>query len=221
MKILRNNIKSNAKAFTLIEMIGVLAVIGILAALLIPKIFDAINSARVNGAAVSINTIKTATADHYAKYGILNSSNGTTLAVTAPITNFDGILVAEQVLDKPLALKIAPSNIFVSLVPVPATNGGAVTAPAASTFATSTTASDWSFDLAASNNPAVNTVAGSVGVVVCLQGILETDAKALNDIIDGPTLGVALGNSPDYLGRVKYTQAVGGLVDVTIYVTHR
>ena len=38
--------RRQSKAFTLIEMIGVLAVIAILAALLIPKIFNAINSAQ-------------------------------------------------------------------------------------------------------------------------------------------------------------------------------
>ena len=49
-----------AKGFTLIEMIGVLAVIAILAALLIPKVFSAINSARVNGVCVNTETVKTA-----------------------------------------------------------------------------------------------------------------------------------------------------------------
>ncbi len=61
MKIsLRNSKTADVKAFTLIEMIGVLAVIGILAALLVPKIFEAINNARINSTAVSIATIKTA-----------------------------------------------------------------------------------------------------------------------------------------------------------------
>jgi prepilin-type N-terminal cleavage/methylation domain-containing protein len=39
---------NNNKGFTLIEMIGVLAVIAILAALLIPKVFQAITEARIN-----------------------------------------------------------------------------------------------------------------------------------------------------------------------------
>src|SRR5204863_216829 len=48
-------------AFTLIEMIGVLAVIALLAALLIPKIFESINNARIGQAVLSCQTIKTAT----------------------------------------------------------------------------------------------------------------------------------------------------------------
>jgi prepilin-type N-terminal cleavage/methylation domain-containing protein len=59
--------KRKAQAFTLIEMIGVLAVIAILAALLIPKVFEAINNSRINNAAVSYNTVKAALSDHYAK----------------------------------------------------------------------------------------------------------------------------------------------------------
>src|SRR6266498_5403892 len=78
--------KKEAKAFTLIEMIGVLAVIAILAALLIPKIFEAINNARVNNALVSYNTVKTAVMDHYAKYGAIDrTTNGATIpAGTSP-----------------------------------------------------------------------------------------------------------------------------------------
>ena len=81
MKIISNQRKSS-QAFTLIEMIGVLAVIAILASMLIPKIFEAINNSKINNAAVSYNTVKTALADHYAKWGSLLSSNGTVYQFT-------------------------------------------------------------------------------------------------------------------------------------------
>src|SRR5437762_8835164 len=89
--------KPNLRGFTLIEMIGVLAVIAILASLLIPKIYEAINNARISNTALSYNTVKTALADHYAKYGSLLSSNGVAMG-TPPgpgSTNFDSIVVAE------------------------------------------------------------------------------------------------------------------------------
>src|SRR5437588_7952676 len=93
--------KSAVNAFTLIEMIGVLAVIAILASMLIPKIFEAINNARINNAAVSYNSVKTALADHYAKWGSLLSSNGTVFATTASVaTNYDKMLVTEGFMDE-------------------------------------------------------------------------------------------------------------------------
>src|SRR3954462_2254282 len=108
--------KSARKAFTLIEMIGVLAVIAILASLLIPKIYEAINNARISNSALSYNTVKTALADHYAKYGSLTSSNGVTIAT--PIPSFDGVLLAEGFLDKPFQVKIGTpgnTNTFVEV----------------------------------------------------------------------------------------------------------
>src|SRR5947199_2833331 len=93
--------KSALGAFTLIEMIGVLAVIAILASLLVPKIYEAINNSRISNSVLSYNTVKTALADHYAKYGSLNSSNGVAL-VSYPCTNLYKVLVTEGFLDKPV-----------------------------------------------------------------------------------------------------------------------
>src|SRR2546427_4084583 len=92
------NHKSNKRAFTLIEMIGVLAVIAILAAVLIPKVFEAINNSRVNNASMSCDTIKTSVADHYAKAGSLNvdASGATPSVLTLPYDHFDGVLIKEQ-----------------------------------------------------------------------------------------------------------------------------
>src|ERR1041385_6590157 len=106
MKTTNPNRRHN-KGFTLIEMIGVLAVIAILAALLIPKIFEAINNSRINNAAVSYNTIKSAVADHYAKYGTLASSNNVPITPGAGESlTFDKVLLTEGFLDKPFVVKI-------------------------------------------------------------------------------------------------------------------
>src|SRR6266498_4285711 len=86
--------KKEAKAFTLIEMISVLAVIAILASLLIPKIYEAINNARISNTTLSYNTVKSALADHYAKFGALTSSNGVTITAGAnEALNFDKVLI--------------------------------------------------------------------------------------------------------------------------------
>ena len=111
--------KRGINAFTLIEMIGVLAVIAILAALLIPKIFEAINNARINNAALSYNTVKSALADHYAKFGSLLSSNGVIITAGQGVaTNFDRVLITESFLDKPFHVKVAAggTNSYVRII---------------------------------------------------------------------------------------------------------
>jgi|SRR5881394_1994651 len=197
----------HTRGFTLIEMIGVLAVIAILAALLVPKIFEAINNARVNNAAVSYNTAKTALADHYAKFGTMLSSNGTPIvAGVGESTNFDKVLVAEAFMDKPFIVKIGDGT------------GNRVEIIPAVTAATAVTAANAGFDLDGSG-VAVNDAPGSVVVWAVIDGVTAGDAKDLNDRIDGPTLGVTTG--ADLKGRVKYADPAGGTTTVYMYISHR
>ncbi len=191
------------KAFTLIEMIGVLAVIAILAALLVPKVFSAINDARVNNACVSIETIKTATADHYGKYGKLNSLFGTN-DLPAPISNYaTNVLMAEELIDKPFSVKIGggdPStNSVIELVQGSSTVGGS-----------------GGYSLDGSGNSSTANAAAVVEAV--MYGVSAQDAKDLNDRIDGQAMGSAV-NQTDSRGRVQY--AAGNPTTVYVYITHR
>ena len=195
MKISLNQ-KAARKAFTLIEMIGVLAVIAILASLLIPKIYEAINNARVNNAIVSYNTVKTAVADHYAKYGALDKS---TNGIALNTARYDLALVTEGFLDKLYLTKVG-STSWVEVVAAP---------PGATAGV--------GFDLAGSG---ANAVAGATLLAeAVIQGVTSSDAKDLNDRLDG-TAGsfiVTLG-SDDLVGRVKWSNAVQ---TAWLYITHR
>ncbi len=196
-------------AFTLIEMIGVLAVIAILAALLIPKVFEAINNSRINNAAISYNTVKTALTDHYAKYGALLSSNGVALtAGTGPATNFDRVLLMESFIDKPFQVKVG-DNV-----------GTRVEIQAGLDPTTVATASNAAYDLDGTSAVPIND-AGPVGASVVqavITGATEQDAKDLNDRLDGPLLGSALATD-DIKGRVKYAATTP--TTIYIYLTHR
>ena len=194
------------EGFTLIEMIGVLAVIAILAALLLPKVFSAINDARVNNAAVSAETIKTAVTDHYGKYGKLNSVFGTNDQTVAQLIAYDKtILMAESLLDKPFATKIAggdPStNSIVHLVA-----GGS-----------ENTAKGFLLD----GNVATTTSNAQFVVEAVLYNVSANDAKDLNDRIDGVALGAGNVTSPDNKGRVEYAAPSAGATDVYLYITGR
>ena len=195
------------RAFTLIEMIGVLAVIAILAALLIPKIFEAINNARVNNAAVSYNTVKSGLADHYAKWGSILSSNGVTVAVGNEPNHFDKVLVSEGFLDKPFHVKIGDGV------------GNHVHVTNAVLISIAPDGANQAYDLDGSAGVNLNDAIGGAVVEAVITGVTELDAKDLNDRIDGVSLGTAVGTS-DFVGRVKYTAGTP-TTTVKIYVTHR
>src|ERR1043165_765794 len=164
-----SNPKPNRRGFTLIEMIGVLAVIAILASLLIPKIYEAINNSRISNAALSYNTVKTALADHFAKYGSLTSSNGVTIAT--PIPNFDQVLLSEGFLDKTFQVKIGTAgsaNTFVEVRDAVA----ATTAPNGSNVP--------AYDLDGTGT--VNDATGSAVVQAVIGGVTLGDAFALSTL---------------------------------------
>jgi len=209
MKTFHSRIQNFTRSgFTLIEMIGVLAVIAILASLLIPKIFEAINNSRVSNASLSYNTVKTALADHFAKYGSLLSSNGTSFpAGTSVLLNFDKVLVSEGFLDKAFSAKIGDSSVG-------ATQHVEVVAALDTSAAPTTT--DSRYSLAGDN---VNEALGSAVAQVVIPGVLESDARALSLLLDGPAMSSAAIGSDDTSGRVKY--AATSPTVVYIYLTHR
>ena len=201
--------RKRRQAFTLIEMIGVLAVIAILAALLIPKVFEAINNSRVNNAAVSYNTVKAALMDHYAKFGTLLSSNGVPIAAGAgEALNFDKVLVTEAFLDKPFTVKIGDGvTNHVEVMTALATNVAVTGVNAA-------------YDLDGSGTAVNDAAPGSVVAHAVIYTVTEADAIDLNNRLDGPTLGTAPGTA-DLRGRVKYATPVNGFTTVYIYLVHR
>jgi type II secretory pathway pseudopilin PulG len=189
------NCRRKEAAFTLLELVGVLSIIAILAALLAPKVFASIDQARVSNAATTYNSLKSACTLYYAKYNRFGGTNGTT--VTLPMTNWDArVLFPEGLLDRPFHPRLgeAPCVQIVS----------------------ATTAS---YDL--NGDGMDDTTNGEVLVECRLNNVGLDEAFDLSQVLDGPTLSATNRSAQaDPNGRVKYDfGAEHGII--YLYVTHR
>jgi prepilin-type N-terminal cleavage/methylation domain-containing protein len=194
--------------FTLIEMIGVLAIIAILASMLIPRIFSAINEARVTGTAFSYNGLKSAAITYFGKHGRIGGNGGTNFTsteLTNGVSNWDRTyLLPGGFIEKAFESTLAVSaNVQVIAAPI---------------AGTSVTASNAAYDLDGTG-VLPNNATGRVVLQIVLTGVFEEDARDLNQKLDGTSLGTTSG--ADLLGRVKYAAASGGLTDVYLYLAHK
>ncbi len=211
MKVSQINLRRRS-GFTLIEMIGVLAIIAVLAALLIPRIFNAVNESRVNGAALSYNSFKSAAITYFGKYGRFGDFQGTAFTgtqLTNSVTDWDSTaLLKAGYLEKGFETKLGDGSDAV-------VGGCNVAADAAITG----TNRAWDLDGSSADGSAGNDVTGSAVLWVKLTNVAEDDARELSKKVDGDTLSTT--SSSDLKGRVKYAAASNGLTDVYLYVAHK
>ena len=191
------------RGFTLVEMIGVLAVIAVLAGLLIPRVFSAVGQSRINTAALGYNSLKSASLLYFGKYGRFGGAAG---APTNAVAAWDSsVLLTEGFVEKKFETQMATAT-EVDLVAASA--NVAVTAAAAGTY-----------DIAGITGN--NTAIGVSVVEAVLTGVSADDAKELNDRIDGAALGLTTGTTADIKGRVKYDIATGTTGTVRLYIAHK
>jgi prepilin-type N-terminal cleavage/methylation domain-containing protein len=206
------------RGFTLIEIIGVVAVIAILAAVLTPRVISVIARGKVNGTAQSLASLKTATTDYLVKNGSLPGRDGTgstNAAVSAG--RFDADLVAGGFTEKLFACAIGTQTFDetalsgrIHVRSLTATAGGAVTVPTATVGG-----SNFNLDRDVAT---ADFTAGQRVVAAFIPGVALGDAIELNKILDGDTNA---GATADIVGRCIYSAPAGdNTVTVYIYVAH-
>lgn len=204
-----NASRKTTRGFTLIEMVGVLAVIAVLAALLIPRIFAAINESRINNAAVGYNSVKSAAMMYFGKYGKFADKKGAAFTNALPILSWDtSVLLPEGLIEKPFTTKVGTAS--------------RVQIAAALTAADAVTGANAAYDLDGSG-AAANDCSGCLYIVeAILEDVSLEDAKDLNLRIDGETTGLGPNAAGlDTGGRVKFDFTGGSTSDVHVYIAHK
>ncbi|MEL7311140.1 MAG: prepilin-type N-terminal cleavage/methylation domain-containing protein [Pseudomonadota bacterium] len=183
--------------FTLMEMIGVVAVIAILASMATPMIFDAIRNARVTSFVEDANVARTAVARYYEDTGnfpvhVAGSTNTAERLLLSDNTNnavsgWAGPYM-EQELENPFN-----EGDYVGIL----SRGDA----------------NYQFDLDGDGNPDTTRVS-----VLRVDGVSSTEAQRISDILDGDA-DVATGNGAWFAaGRVKLVGANQNSDQLLIYL---
>lgn len=195
---MKTNVKSSREpGFTLIEMIGVLAVIGLLVAMLLPRVFAAIDNARFDQTITSLNATAAAAVCYFGKYGRFGEAGGRALATSA--TNWDNVLIAEHFLEVRFHSRLCEkSSVQVLTVPTGATPGV-----------------NGCFSLTGTRADAFPE--GTKVVVAILEGVSAGEARELSLRMDGEDLTPETPGVADRLGRVTYP---AGADIVTVYLSH-
>jgi len=183
-------------------MIGVLAVIAILAGMLIPKIFEAIRNSRINATLEAYNTLKAAALDNYAKWGRFASNN---LPYTG--TEFDNVLFIEGRIDAKASDKI------------PLTVGSATNIYLSVTTGIGNGSSGYDLD----GNGSADTTNAAAVVELVIGSVSGRDARDLSLRLDGPSMSATDDSSADSKGRVEYAAPSGNPKATTVYmyITHQ
>lgn len=201
------NPSPSRQGFTLVEMVGVLAVIAVLSSFLVPKIFSAINESRVNNAVASLNSAKSASITFFGKYGRFGTLGGK-IETNGLVVNWDTeVLMPEGLLEKPFGPRLS-ETAYIQIIDAVSKD-------------TDPTHLNSAYNL--DNKPLVNKndAYGYKVIEAIFKDITKEDAWELSYRIDGDTgtLDDKSANE-DLTGRVKY-KIEGSLGDVRIYLAHK
>lgn len=223
----RSQFMRNEQGFTLIEMIGVIAVIAILASMVAPKIFSTIQDARINALMSAAKTYESAVTKYYADLGTvqpLNAAGTPAIDATgnsATVTSLPARLILAK--QDPL---VGTTNLwpkfngpylekFNTLSPP---FGTQIFMPSAVSVAygTATTAANVGFDLKGTTGNSTIPTNSTVDYIQ-LTGISQDDFDKLDRALE-PEIGTTA-ITKQLWGRAKWGAAGGGTA--LIYLAHQ
>ncbi len=233
MTVEKNMKQKKQAGFTLIEMIGVLAIIAILVAAVAPRIFEAIEDSRVTTLTTNIKQIQTAVTKYYADIGSLrplavatglpanDNAGNTTVATSFPATlniTTPGQTTARWAKFRgPYLEGFESAKPYMGLVmTLPSqTNNTAAAAGGAAAAANNST----QYDLDGDSNTDI--VGGNVSEIVSLviTGITQREFEKVDAMLDASMITNLSATERQERGRVKWVIAGGGTMRV--YIAHK
>ncbi len=210
--------------FSLIEMIGLLAIIAVLAAVITPRVLSALESSKISATADMIGRARNAVTEFAGRYG--------KLPVTSANSRIDDLLMCAGYLDQRFTVRIGAQPPTPPIMGATWTYANSVWAAAGGASQDSQAriicvASNASVPSAAAGgnyrlDGESNLPSGVTLISAVIPNVTCTQAKALSVAIDGDSLSAATNAVGDDAGKVAYAAPDrAGLTTVYIYLAQQ